>query len=123
MNILFRSNLDRCQGYINRLNESWPNAFGDHVPAVGTNIEFEFDKWIHEENRSRKCSFELGVTNVRYNTTAKYITNKTAGNVIVELHMPKGFGYVNHDLGEHVHHNSVAAWEVYFKRHVDGKAY
>ncbi len=122
MNILFRSNLDRCQGYIHRLNESWPNAFRDHVPAVGTDIEFEFDKWIHEENRSRKCSFKLGVSSVRYNWASKHFINGSLGNVVVELHIPRGFAYVYHDI-EGADDTSIAAWEVYFKRHVEGKDY
>src|SRR6266542_3323712 len=118
MKILFKTNLDKVNGYVLGLNETWLKTFKDHVPALGTNIEFEFSKWDHDLKRSRTCSFDLGVASISYR-----IANETRDvAVIVELHMPKNFRYINHGI-EGADPGSIAAWEAYFRKYVEGKDY
>lgn len=106
LTVRFRSNLDYVKGYLNRLNDAWPEAFPGQIPAVGTQIEFTFDKW--EREKSFKASFYLDVVAVRFNPTAETLVERRPGVVSVELHAPRI-------------HGSVAEWEEYFRRHVLGK--
>lgn len=122
MKILFSTNLDEAKGYVSRLNECWREDFGDHVPAVGTNIEFKFNKWDHGSSTSRVCSFDLGVSSVRYALLTASEVNYGGANVLVELHMPKNFRYMNHGI-QGADDGSIAAWMAYFRKHVLGKDY
>jgi len=118
MKIIFKTNLDRVNGYVLRLNETWAKQFENHIPTVGTNIEFEYDKWDHDLKRSRICSFDLGVADVSY----RIATESRDFAVIVELHIPKNFRYYNHGI-EGADPGSIAAWESYFRKYVEGKDY
>lgn len=110
MNIFFHTNLDCGKRYVDELSNKWKEAFGDHVPSKGQEIEFPFERWDHDQNRSRKFTFALRVISITYNAESKYITQNGIGSVMVELHIPYD-GW------------SILQWEAYYKRHVEGKDY
>ena len=97
--IYFHTNLDEAQRDVHGLNTighqyEWHQDFG--VPAVGTEIRFEFER----DGRKAYC---LQVCAVTYDVKRQTID--------VELHMPRA------------PHQSIREWTEWIKRHRDGRAW
>ncbi len=98
--IRFFTNLDLPQRFVAELNRNPPVD----IPNIGDRIKFPFEKACDPHariyERPYEASFQLEVVSREWNA-------KT-GDLLLELHIP----YKN---------MSIADWENYYKRHVEGR--